>query len=48
MIDTTWNAFEAFRTPRIVLKDTSIIKKPKLEPSTIVEAIDVSSKKLVD
>ncbi len=48
MIDTALNAFEVFRTPRIVLRDTSVIEKPKLEPSTIVEHVDVSSEKHVD
>jgi hypothetical protein len=48
MIDTTLNTFEVFRTPIIVLKDISVIEKPKLEPSTIVEPIDVSCEKLVD
>jgi hypothetical protein len=41
MIDIALNAFEVFRTPRIVLRNTSVIEKPKLEPSTIVELVDV-------
>jgi hypothetical protein len=41
MIDIAMNAFEVLRTPRIVLKNTSVIEKPKLEPTTMVEPIDV-------
>jgi hypothetical protein len=36
------HAFEIFRTPKKVLKDTHVIEKPKLEPSTLVEHVDVS------
>jgi hypothetical protein len=42
MIDTALHAFEIFRTPKKVLKDTHVIEKPKLEPSTLVEHADVS------
>jgi hypothetical protein len=48
MIDTALNAFEVFRTPRIVLRNTLVIEKPKLELSTIVEHVDVSSEKPID
>ncbi len=40
--DTALHAFEIFRTPKKVLKDTHVIEKPKLEPSTLVEHVDVS------
>jgi hypothetical protein len=41
MIDIVMNAFEVLRTPRIVPKNTLVIEKPKLEPSTMVEPIAV-------
>jgi len=42
IIMTALHAFEIFRTPKKVLKDTHVIEKPKLEPSTLVEHADVS------
>jgi hypothetical protein len=48
MIDISLHAFEFFRTSEVVLKGTHVLEKPKLEPSTLVEPIDVSNEKHVD
>lgn len=42
------HASEIFRTSEVMLKDMPIIKKLKLEPSTLVKPIDVSDEKHVD
>ncbi len=48
MIDIGLHACEIFRTLEVMLKDTLIIEKPKLEPSTLVEFVYASNEKHVD
>ncbi len=41
-------AFEVFKTPNIILKDTNVVERPGFEHVPLAEPIDTTSEKHVD
>ncbi len=48
LIDNVTHAFEVFRTPDIVLKDTPIMERPYPHPIALVELVDTIGEQPAD
>ncbi len=48
LINIVTHAFEVFRTPNIVLKDTPVVEKPRFESIPLAEPIDTIGEQHVD
>jgi len=48
LINNVTHAFEVFKTPNTILKDTFVMERLDLQPIPLVELVDTTSEELVD